>query len=138
MLCYVLDADIVSLVLAKDPCTVARLECAFAQNASVLLCPVVFYELTRGLIKKNATRKLQDFEKLASHLLWMDMVRSDWCKASELWAQSDVRGKPNKDADILIASHAITHGAILVTRNSRHFEHLPVQIEDWSDGYAIQ
>jgi len=34
-------------------------------------------------------------------------------------------GKPAGDMDVLIAATAMVHGHLLVTRNARHFQHIP-------------
>lgn len=42
------------------------------------------------------------------------------------------RGEGRADADLLIAAAALTHRAVLVTGNRRHFERIPaLVVEDW-------
>jgi predicted nucleic acid-binding protein len=42
------------------------------------------------------------------------------------------QGTPIGDMDTLIAAHALAEKLILVTHNTRHFEHLPgLKLEDW-------
>ena len=44
-------------------------------------------------------------------------------------------GQRLPDADLLIASICLAHGAVLVTGNRRHFDRIPgLTIEDWIDG----
>jgi tRNA(fMet)-specific endonuclease VapC len=44
------------------------------------------------------------------------------------------KGRPIGDVDTLIAAAAISRGAILVTRNRRHFSEVEgLEIEDWLD-----
>ena len=41
-------------------------------------------------------------------------------------------GKPSGDMDVLIAVTAMIHGRALVTRNPRHFQHIPdLRLEDY-------
>ncbi len=117
--------------MRKEENVVARLAQALADDARIVLCPVVFYQIRRGLVKSSATGKLKDFDRLAGNLHWDDMQKGDWSKAAELWAQSQAQGASAKDDDILIASHALRHGAVLVTDNERHFRHLGIALENW-------
>jgi len=42
-------------------------------------------------------------------------------------------GRPIGSMDTLIAAHALSLGAILVTNNVRHFNHVPnLEIENWA------
>lgn len=47
----------------------------------------------------------------------------------------DVQGRPLQMMDLLIAAHAISIDAILVTNNTRHFERLApmLSIENWAE-----
>ncbi len=39
-------------------------------------------------------------------------------------------GKPSDDMDVLIAATAMAHGHALITRNPKHFQHIPELIVD--------
>lgn len=131
MASYILDTNIISRILAKNPEVERHLEEVVAGNATIVLCPVVFYEIRRGLLKRDAARKLEGFQILAQHFRWDEIGREDWHTAAELWAESERQGAPRDDADILIASHALRLGAILVTDNEDHFRHIGVPTENW-------
>lgn len=50
----------------------------------------------------------------------------------ELRADLKARGKPIDDFDEMIAAHALTVGAVVVTDNTRHFSRVPgLVIENW-------
>ena len=46
----------------------------------------------------------------------------------QLSAESERLGRPRPVVDTLLASTALVHGLVLVTRNERDFEHLPVRV----------
>ena len=50
-----------------------------------------------------------------------------------IWFETRRQGKRLEDMDLLIAAHAISIGAILVTNNTRHFQRLTptLKIENW-------
>ena len=131
MATYLLDTNIISRVLRKEAEVSERLEDVLLGNETIILCPVVLYEIRRGLVKKVAVGIERAFEELISHFVWDEMVRQDWEKAAELWALSVRIGAPRNDADILIASHAHRLGAVLVTDNESHFQHLGLETENW-------
>jgi tRNA(fMet)-specific endonuclease VapC len=53
-------------------------------------------------------------------------------RAAELWAHSYTIGRPQKDADLLIAATALEHGLTLVSGNTADFSWIPgITLEDW-------
>jgi tRNA(fMet)-specific endonuclease VapC len=131
---YLLDTNVISLLLRRDEVVEQRTEAAFSVNATILLSPVVFYEIRRGLVKRNAKKQIEFFERLSPRFKWRDFDREDWEQAAQLWAARMKKGAPLEDADLLIAAQAKRLGAILVTDNERHFEDLGVKLENWRKG----
>jgi predicted nucleic acid-binding protein len=128
----------VSLLLraARNPEVVERHAQAEAEGAELVLCPVVAYEIRRGLEHRSAARQQEDFAVIERHWERDDLVRQDWALAAKLWARRASEGRPTSDADLLIAAHAARLGATIVTSNVRHFEGLGVAVEDWKGGGA--
>jgi len=100
-------------------------------GAEVLVSPVVYFELRRGLTKRKATRLIAFLDSLIATLIWIEFTRSDWEAAADLWAQTQQAGRPRGDADILIAAQANRRGAIVVTHNVKHFDDISVGVETW-------
>jgi tRNA(fMet)-specific endonuclease VapC len=96
-----------------------------------MLSPVVYYEIQRGLLRRDARKQLRFFEQLVEALRWDDLQHADWRQAAQLWADEIASGRPPQDADILIAAQAHRLKAILVTANEDHFNHLGLRIENW-------
>lgn len=61
---YVLDTNIVSFILKRDPRIRSRLEHVLALDSVFLGCPVVWYELQRGLHARDAKRQMSRLERL--------------------------------------------------------------------------
>ncbi|MFM6198565.1 MAG: hypothetical protein ACKPE1_05380, partial [Dolichospermum sp.] len=73
-----------------------------------------YYEIQRGLLRSNATKKLAWFQQFCQDypILFLDDLRI-FAKASEIYADLTNKGKIIQDADILIAATAIIHNLIL-------------------------
>lgn len=121
---YLLDTNIISLLLRRDPVIERRLEEAFAANATIVLSPIAFYETKRGLLKRDAKKQMAFFERPSPKFVWRDLERQDWEEAARLWAEREKKGQPIEDADLMIAVQAKRLGAILVTDNEKDFEGL--------------
>lgn len=127
---YLLDTNIVTALLKRDPHATSRLRAALADNARVLISAVVYYEIRRGLLKRDALRQLAVFEQMVSKLEWLDVERPHWDTAAMLWAERQKAGKPGNDADLLLAAQARQAQAVLVTDDA-DFEELEVSHENW-------
>ena len=128
---YLLDTNIITGVLKKDANIVRRLNEALKANALVVLSCVAFYEIKRGLLKKDVKKQLVFFEQLAQSLEWADLLRSDWDLAAQLWAVEANQGRPLQDTDLLMATQARRLKAVVVTNNEKHFANLGATIENW-------
>lgn len=127
---YVLDTNIVSLILRFNFKVATRFR-AVASEHLVLGCPVVWYEVRRGLVAKDAQVQMPAFEELFESFTWDDYTRDDWHLAAELWAQRRAQGRPVDNADLLIGVFARNREAVLVTDNEKDFDGLGVTIENW-------
>jgi len=128
---YLLDTDIVTAILRKDPQVADRLRAALASNARVFISAVVYYEIKRGLLRRDASRQLAAFEEMVRHLEWLDVERPHWDAAAALWAESRRVGSPINDADLLLAAQARQLRAVVVTDDD-DFNRLDVPCENWT------
>lgn len=129
---YVFDTNIVSEIIRRNPTLLARIALETHSEHIVYTCPMVWYEIRRGLLRKDAKSQIKRFEMLFEGFTWQDYTKEDWKLASELWAVRLVKGLPITDADLLIAVYAIKRNAILVTNNEKHFVELGVNVENWT------
>lgn len=126
MTAFVLDTNIVSLILRKNPMVRARFDQVLSSNNIFLGCPTVWYEVRRGLLARDARRQSGDFDTFFQTFIWQDYTRSDWELTADLWRQRHIQGLPISDADLLIAVFARNRDATLVTDNEKDFVQLGV------------
>jgi tRNA(fMet)-specific endonuclease VapC len=139
MAAYLLDTNVISCILKrqKDGERIAfKLQNVLRQNATILISPIVFYEIKRGLYHMKADRQLIFFEQIVSCFKWCDFNKTTWDTGAKLWANCREKGKPTDkevgiDKDVLIAAQAKEHNAVVVTDNIRHFQYFEVNYESW-------
>jgi tRNA(fMet)-specific endonuclease VapC len=128
----VLDTNIVSAILRRHEGVRARLKEELRENSIVHLCPVVYFEVLRGLRHKDAHGQERRFHALASNLNRDSLEHGDWVMAAHMWAHARSRGRrSDDDADVLIAAYARTRGATVVTANTKDFEVFDLPLENW-------
>lgn len=138
---YFLDTDTLSLAHAGNASIRARIARAGAVNVATTVITAI--EILRG--RQDFLLKASDGPQLlhAQELLTMSqellqgirLVPVDASAAAEFDRVRQVK-KLNKvgRADLLIASIALAHRVVLVTRNTRHFELVPgLSLEDWTE-----
>lgn len=133
MTSYSLDTDTITKLLKKHPGNqrvLGRFAKEIRRNSLFIMCPVVFYEIKRELVIKNAVAQLTAFEDLVEAMVWKEFNVAIWERASSLWAALRSRGRSHHDADVLITAHAIEYGAAIVTGNVEHFQEIGARVED--------
>jgi len=130
---YALDTNIISFLLRGDRQVQGKIYREVNVGTGVVIPPIAYYEIKRGLIDKRATEKLAAFERLCN-LLGVDVMDSETLDiAANIYAALKKAGRLVDDADILIAASCIAHDYILITDNTRHFDRIDgLQIENWS------
>jgi len=128
---YVLDTNIFTPILRHEVQIGQRVSEALAAKNEFLLCPVVFYEVCRGLIHRNARNQLAFFLNYTTTFTWDDFNQADWQQAAQLWADLRRQGQQISDADLLIGVYALQRQATIITDNQKDFEILRVNIENW-------
>ena len=128
---YVIDTTIVSRLIRHDPYAMAQLNTVATSNKLIIVCPMVWYEVRRGLIAKGATVQMQYLENLFATFVWQDYSH-DWEQAAKLWVHRRAKGLPIGDADLLIGVFALNRDATLVTNNEKDFVELGINTENWT------
>ena len=131
---YALDANIVSYVMQNRKIAVFRFYQAAKSNIRLVLPPLVYYEIRRGLLYDRATARDRAFAKLSAYVKVCATDESEWERAAHIYAHLRRIGRPTSDADILIAAFCLVHDYVLVTNNVDHFDHVPgLKIENWAN-----
>jgi tRNA(fMet)-specific endonuclease VapC len=129
---YLLDTNTISARMRNHEKVVARLNAAANAEEPVFMNGVSHYEIKRGLLATNATRKMQIYESIRKNLQMLFLDSEEvFDKAAGIHADLKRRGEPIPDTDILIAAIALHHDLILVTDDS-HFDRIAgLMTENW-------
>ena len=130
-LTYIIDTNVIADRMNEREPVSHRLIATVQAGHNVLLCQPIYYEVVRGLLKTNATRKLHFFQTTIIPLLtWTPLIDDDWRQAAQFWADTVRAGKQLVDADLLIAAITQQVGGILVSADD-DFNYLPIRRENW-------
>lgn len=129
---YLLDTNIVSASLKQNIEIGLKITEKRRQGQFIGISGITYYEIQRGLLRSNATKKLALFQQFCQDypILFLDDIKI-FEKASEIHADLTSRGQIIQDADILIAATAITHDLILVSHDSDLTRVKDLQLENW-------
>ncbi len=128
----VLDTDTLSLIMRQDPIVLPKARDYLADHQQFIFTIITRYEILRGLKVKNATKQLENFDRLCAVSTVLPLTDAAIVEAAGIYAHLKNQGTLIMDADILIASSAIVLGMKIVTNNERHFQRIPnLQVENW-------
>lgn len=130
---YALDSNIVSYYLKGNEELMDKIDYETTIN-KIIIPPVVYFEIRRELLYLKSRKKLEAFEEMFLEKGIDAIDRQTLDKAADIYIQ--LRNmKPSKivdDADLLIAAYCLQNDCILVTNNTKHFEHIEsLQFENW-------
>lgn len=129
---YMLDTDTCSYIIKERPASVLK---RFQKLAMEQICvsAVTYAELLYGVERSSSTRINQpivdDFVRHLDVLSWGVEAADQYGK---LRADLEARGTPIGAMDMMIAAHARSLKAVLVTNNKKHFSKVKsLKIENW-------
>jgi len=128
---YALDTNIISYYLKGNTKLIDRINDE-VKNGSIIIPPIVYFEIKKWLLKNQSKSKLAAFDKLLARY-GVDTISKETLDTS-LSIYLDLQSKKLTvdDADILIGGYCIQNGYVLVTNNTRHFENIDkLKIENW-------
>jgi len=131
---YAFDTNIVSYLMRGDKRVTTRWLDERRRGNKAIIPIITYYEVKRGLLAVNATKKLKGFEELCAVLGVEDFDCDDANTASRIYAELKSKGRMSEDSDILIAAQVVSRGYTLVTNNIKHFESINgLILENWVD-----
>ncbi|KYK28569.1 MAG: twitching motility protein PilT [Theionarchaea archaeon DG-70-1] len=129
---YILDTNIITAHMENNEKVRMKLgEIAFYEE-EVFISAIRCYEIKRGLLVKNATRKLDIFEGFCREIRILFLDNQEiFDKASDIWADLEQKGRHVNDADTLIAATALTQDLLVVSDDSDFLRIQDITVENW-------
>jgi len=132
MIRYMLDTNTISHLLKGDPAVARRLTAV--PMASLCISAITEGELLFGLAKRPAAKQLhaavREFLKRVDVLPWDSVAAEHY---GIVRANMAGQGKVLSPLDLLIAAHALSVDAILVTNDHAISQMPDLHLEDWTD-----
>ena len=128
-----LDTNIV-FELARNPQGVVARRIAAAGPDAVCASIITAAELRYGCAKKGSQRLLAQIEAILGSIQVLGLDVPADAEYGGIRAELEAAGKPIGPNDLLIAAHASTVGAVLVTTNIGEFKRVrALAVENWLD-----
>jgi tRNA(fMet)-specific endonuclease VapC len=126
-----LDTNIcIYIINEKPPAVLQRFQ--HYQLGDIGLCSVVAAELAFGVAKSGSPRNRQALEMFLAPLTILPFDHPAAWAYGDLRADLERRGTPIGSLDTMIAAHALSLQARLITNNTREFAKVPgLQLENW-------
>ena len=128
---YALDTDITSFYLKGNIKLIDRINNEI-KDGTIVIPPVVYFEIKKWLLKNNAKTKLLAFETLLAKY-GVDTISKETLDIS-LSVYIDLKSNniTIDDADIFIAGYCIQNDYILITNNTKHYKNIKnLRIDNW-------
>ena len=129
---YLLDTNIVSLIIKRDLKVYQKIEDVKAQRKSIFISCITYFEIKRGFLAVSAPKQRERFNQLCQDyqiILLDDLAILE--KAAEIHAHLRLRGLPIQTEDILIAATAIVKSLIVVSNDSDLLRVEGLSLENW-------
>lgn len=126
-----LDTNIcIYIINAKPPAVLERFKSY--RLGEIGVCSVVAAELAFGVAKSGSVRNRQALEMFLAPLTLLPFDEPAAWAYGDLRAELERRGTPIGSLDTMIAAHALSQQATLITNNSREFAQVPgLHVENW-------
>jgi tRNA(fMet)-specific endonuclease VapC len=131
---FMLDTNTVSYMMKGTSLAARTRLIQLAEGETACISAITEAELRYGFAKRPAALALLPlYEELLAFLQVLPWGTEQARTYGKLRAKQEASGKPLESMDLLIAAHAISIGAVLVTRDKvfRHVNDL-VGIESWA------
>jgi len=129
---YLLDTNIVSLIIKRDLKVYQKIEDVKAQRKSIFISCITYFEVKRGFLAVAAPKQRERFNQLCQDyqiILLDDLAILE--KAAEIHAHLRLRGLPIQTEDILIAATAIVKSLIVVSNDGDLLRVEGLSLENW-------
>lgn len=126
-----LDTNICITIINAKPAAVLQRFRDYRMG-EIGICSVVAAELAYGVAKSGSARNRQALEMFLAPLMILPFDEAAVWAYGDLRSDLERRGQPIGALDTMIAAHALSQNATLVTNNLSEFERVPgLQLENW-------
>ena len=130
---YMLDTNICIYILKERPLSVLKRFKEMPMDwivISVVTLAELMYGVEQSSARERNLRNVEDFIAKLRVIPWDNHAARNYGKAR---AHLESKGRPIGNMDLLIASHARSRGAVVVTHNEREFRRVPdLAVENWA------
>ena len=129
---FILDSNIVSFYIRQDQRIIQKVHDTLLDGHEVLVSPIAYYEVKRGLQAIKAEKRLREFFELCKVLGIGKLDNSLLDFAADIYCELREKKQTVEDADILTAAFCINRNFTLVTHNVKHFVNISgLRYCDW-------
>jgi len=130
---FALDSNIISFYLKGNAGVFKNIEKAIDEDHTIVIPPIVYYEVKRGLMLLNAVKQMKKLEAFCSFFPVGELGDYLLEEAIAIYVRERKAKRNTEDADIFIAAFCIHHNYILVTDNIKHFQNIAgLHTVNWS------
>ena len=129
---YLLDTNIVSLLVKQNLQISQKIEDIKAQRKGIFISCITYFEVRRGFLAVDAPKQRERFNQICQIypiILLDDLAILE--KAAEIHANLRLRGLPIQTKDILIAATAIVKDLIVVSNDTDLARVEGLSLENW-------
>lgn len=124
MITYTLDTNIVTYLLKGIYDIDKKLKDELKSGNNIIMNPITYYEICRGLLAVKSQNKLQTFKEICELFGVVEISKDVMDIAADIYVELRQKGEIVEDADIIIAAISICKGYTLVTNNKKHFNRI--------------
>lgn len=125
-----LDTDILSELFKGNSSVNARASEYLREHSRCTISHITQYEILKGLKAKKAQKQIDAFLLFCKANIVLPITDAVILTAADLYATLRGQGTIISDADIIVASIAITNNLVLVTNNINHFSRISSLLPD--------
>ncbi|GHU34623.1 hypothetical protein FACS1894105_01730 [Clostridia bacterium] len=130
---FTFDTNILSYELKGNVNIVSNRVKAIKNGDLMVINPITYYEMYRGLLRKHSSKQITVFLKYCESFGICEMTTRTFTKAAELHTNLTLKGELIEDADIFIAAICIVNDITLITNNEKHFKRIKgLKILNWT------
>lgn len=130
---YMLDTNICSYIIRNKPESIKEKLKEVEEKHTVALSSIVVSELLYGAKKKESVKLTRIVTAFINNFIIYDYAKVSAESYANVRTDLEKKGKIIGANDLVIASHALSLEATLVTNNTREFERVEgLLLEDWS------